>query len=395
MLTISDFPAHVRLMLLTARSRPRASEIEQIRELVGGQGPALDWQGFLAVTEHHRVSPLIYETLNQIRPEGLPEFVRDELQRRARMNAFEALNSVRKMEQIVARFAVAGIELSPLKGVALSQLLYGNPNMRHVGDLDLLTEPLRLPEQMALFAELGYTLINPRSRMTPNRLASYVHFWKDFTFRSGDGRTEVDLHWRLFNNRFHAANRLLKEASYTNVTVFGITMRVFSLEDQFLYCAAHGAFDSWTYLKTLVDLSGFLRLLSAAELDRALERAAQLGLLAQVSGAIHLANDWMGTEILSPRLLSPEEATARRSREHTTKMLLVQDFKPDRSYSSPAQWLRLELQLVPGVRSLAEVAQRFVWRPRVWTTVDLPDELFWFYPVLGLLLPPRFYSVEE
>ena len=76
-------------------------------------------------------------------------------------------------------------------------------------------------------------------------------------------------------------------------------------------------------------------------------------------------------------------------------MLLRQNFKPDRSYASPAQWLRLEIDLVPGVRSLMEIARRFAWRPRVWSVVDLPDRLFWFYPVLGLLLPPRHHSVED
>jgi hypothetical protein len=76
-------------------------------------------------------------------------------------------------------------------------------------------------------------------------------------------------------------------------------------------------------------------------------------------------------------------------------MLLRQNFKPDRSFASPAQWLRLEMELVPGFRSLAEIARRFVWRPRVWSAVDLPDQLFWFYPVLGLLLLPRSHSVED
>jgi hypothetical protein len=75
--------------------------------------------------------------------------------------------------------------------------------------------------------------------------------------------------------------------------------------------------------------------------------------------------------------------------------LLRQNFKPDRSYASPAQWLKLEIELVPGVRSLAEIARRFVWRPRVWAAVDLPDRFFWFYPVLGLLLLPRHHSVED
>ena len=393
MLLFEDFPKHVQLMLLLARTRPRAGEQEQVRGLAADA--ELDWPGFLAVTAHHRVSSLVWETLDRVHPEGVPKAVRDEMQGRAKMNAFEALRSSAEVKRIAERFAGAGIGLSVMKGVPLSQVLFGNPNARHVGDIDLLTAPARLPEQIALLAELGYARVNPSSGLTPHRIASYVSFWKDFTFRNERTGFELDLHWRLFNNRFHAANRILSEASYATVKVFGVPMRVFSLRDQFIYIAAHGALDAWTYLKSLADVAGFLRLFTQDELDDALRRAEELGLLAQISGAVHLANDWMGTQAGSPRLLSSDEASARRIRERTTKMLLRQNFQPVRSYPSPAQWLMVEMELVPGARSLVEIARRFVWRPRVWASVDLPDRFFWMYPVLGLLMLPRSHSVEE
>ena len=393
MLAFRDFPRHVRLMLLCARSRLRVPEEHQIAELAGD--PTMDWKSFLAVTAHHRLSPLVFESLDQLRPAGLPAFVRDELQRRAKVNAFEALRSVGEVQRMATRFAEAGIEVVVLKGVPLSQYLFGAPNSRHVGDIDLLTQPKRLTEQITLLAQLKYERINPRSRLTPHRIASYVNFWKDFTFVNRAAGFELDLHWRLFNNRFHAANKIVAHAEFDIVTAFGVPMRVFSPRDQFVYIAAHGVLDAWTYLKSLADVAGFLRLFTPAELDSALARAEELGLLAQISGAIHLANDWMGTDIENTRLMSADETTARKIRERTTNMLLRQNFKPDRSYASPADWLRLEIELVPGVRSLAEIARRFVWRPRVWAAVDLPDRFFWFYPILGLLLLPRHHSAED
>ena len=393
MLAFEDFPKHVQLMLLAARTRLRAHEDERIGKLAADQ--AVDWPGFLAVTAHHRVSSLAWDTLDRLRPERLPAWVREEMHRRAKANAFEALRSTAEVKRIAARFAQAGLSVSVMKGVPLSQVLFGNPNARHVGDIDLLTGPHRLPEQIALLAEMGYARVNPASRLTPHRIASYVEFWKDFTFRNQRTGFEMDLHWRLFNNRFHAANRILSDASYGTVAVFGVPMRVFSLRDQFIYIAAHGVLDAWTYLKSLADVAGFLRLFTPAELDDALARAEELGLLAQISGAVHLSNDWMGTEAASARLLPAGERSARRIRQRTTKMLLRQNFQPMRNYPSPAQWLMVEIELVPGLRSLMEIARRFVWRPRVWASVDLPDRFFWMYPVLGLLMLPRSHSAEE
>lgn len=394
MLSFHDFPGHVQLMLLVARAQPTLLETAQITTLADAT-PPLDWNAFLAVTAHHRVSSLAFESLDRIRPAGLPDFVREELQRRARLNAFDALRSSSEVRRMAERFAQSGLQISVLKGVPLSQFLFGNPNARHVGDIDLLTDPDRLPEQIALLAELGYLRVNPKSRLTPLRIASYVSFWKDFTFRNEQTGFELDLHWRLFNNRFHPANRLVSQGHYTTVTAFGVSMRVFSPVDQFLYIAAHGVLDAWTYLKSLADVAGFLRLFTPTELDEALSRAEDFGLLAQISGAIHLTNDWMGTGIASPRLLPASDRTARGIRERTTRLLLQQDFKPVRRFASPAQWLRVELELVPGLRSVAEIVRRFAWRPRVWSTVDLPDRFFWMYPLLGVLLLPRHHTLEE
>ena len=396
MLAFQDFPAHVQLMLLTSRSHLRAPEIEQIHALAAGRSAApVDWDHFLAVTAHHRVSSLVFDSLEQTRPAGLPESVHYELQQRARHNAFEALRATNEIRRIAKSFAASGLEFSVLKGVPLSQSVYSNPNSRHVGDIDILTQPSRLAEQIALLSQLGYAIINPTSRLTPNRIASYSTFWKDFTFQSRATGFELDLHWRLFNNRFHPANRILSEGHYETITAFGVPMRVFSRIDQFLYITAHGVIDSFTYFKSLADVAGFLRCLNSDELDHALIRAQQLNLLTQVSAAIHLCNAWMGTEIATPRMLHSDEPLARLIRERTTNMLLSQNFKPVRNFASPADWLRLEIDLVPGLRSLTEIARRYVLRPRVWAAVDLPDNLFWCYPILGLLMLPRHHSVED
>ena len=394
MLAFRDFPAPVQLLLLAARTHRTPEETQAIQTLTTGP---LDWAEFLTLADHHRLSSLVFETLA---PLHLP--IHAELQARATANAFEALRATQEVRRIAAAFRFAGLgDLAVLKGVPLSQLLFGTPNARHVGDLDLLTLPDRLPEQIDLLASLGYLRTNPASALTPRRLASYLSFWKDFTFANPESGFELDLHWRLFNNRFHLANRLLAQGSsntvarWTTVTVFGLPMRTLSPPDQLLYLAAHGALDAWTYLKTLADFAASLRTLSSADLDHALTRAQRLGLLAQVSGAIHLANDWMGAGIDHPLLLSASGHSVRRVHRRTAAMLLCQNFLPQRSFSSPAQWLLLEFHLVPGLRSTLEMIRRFLWRPRVWSKVNLPDRLFWLYPLLAVLLLPRLHSGED
>jgi hypothetical protein len=399
MLHFDGFPPHLQLLLL-ATGAPTgdetAREIERIatRNPDGTDGEPIDWEQFFLACERHRVTSLAWRTLGSSDVCVVPEPVRSSIQRRAMNNAVLALRSAIEIGRISQRFADDGVDLTVLKGVALSNRLYGSPNARNVGDVDLLSLYSDPGAQIERMVSLGYDLINPVARLTRRRAATYLRFWKDLTFRSAEAGTDLDLHWRLFNNRLHPANRLLEQATYATEDLFGVRMRVLAPEDQFLYVTAHGISDSFTYFKSLADVAGFLQLLTPAELDSALRKARSLGLLRQISAAIHMANDWMRAGAESALLLPEDEPLAVAIRNRTTKLLQEQDFLPDRDFASPASWLRLETRIIPGPRSLLEMAMRFVWRPRVWSSVDLPDNLFFLYPVLGLLLPPRIHSVE-
>lgn len=393
MLRFDEFPGYMQLLLLLSRTHLRDAEVTQIGEVAGLVAAEGAWEEFLAVAAHHKLGPLVFETLDRVRPAGVPAEVMAALKGVARSNAFEAARAANEVGRITAAFREAGIGVATLKGLALSQVVFGSANGRSVGDLDLLVEDRgaaeKLPRQIELLAGLGYECINPAVRLTRLRARSYVRYWKDATFRSTATGFELDLHWRLFNHRLHGANRMLRGARYETVTVLGVPMRVLRVREQFIYCAAHGMMDAWTYLKGLADIAGFLRLLNWQELDAALKLAAEVGLLAQVSAAVHLANAWMGAEVENSRLLGVEQATCGAMMERVSEGLAQHAWKPVRDDRSPAEWLRLETTLVPGVSARMELAGRYAWRPRVWGRMDLPDGLFWLYPVVGMLMPPR------
>ena len=381
-------PAPLQLLLLAAQPRLAPAQRSRLAGLVSGMRTESEWSAFLALVLHHRVAPAVFDSIGS----SLPAEVRQPLQQACTHNAFAALRAAAEFDRIRQAFAARAMPFVVLKGIVLSQVLYGSPNARHVGDLDLLTTPAALPEKVELLSELGYRIVQPEAPLTPRRVRAYTRFWKDFTFENTHAGFELDLHWRLFNNPAHPANRLVKTPALNPVNLFNTTFDTLTLRDQFLYTAAHGAGESFTYLKALADVAGFLRLLTPAQLEEALLHARTIGLLPQVSAAVHLANAWMLTGMDSPTLLPadhPEDPLALSLRGRTWRLLQAQNLLTSRSYPSPASWLRLELQLTPGVRSIGEILGRFLFRPRVWSAVNLPDRWFALYPLLGLLLPPR------
>jgi hypothetical protein len=395
MITFDDFPPHMRLMLLTVRLPLTADDQAHCQSLIAS---GLDWDAFLAVTMHHRVNPVVYSALDRLRTEGCGSIRADvlaSLHQSSTVNAFRAALSVTEYVRIADRFARHGFAVAMLKGVALSQQAFGNPGLRHVGDTDLLTSCDRLQQQIDLMSELGYDITIPDARLTPRRVRSFTRYWKDATFFEHQTESTMELHWRLFNNPRHPGNRVLDHARFEQISIFSRPVRVLQLQDQFLHQAAHGVSDAWIYLKSLADIAAYLRRFSANDLDETVDRASTLGLLPHVSAAIHLTNDWLGTDIRSAKLLPSSHPLGVAVRARTESFLLGHDFQPNRDDPSPADWLRLELQVLPGIRSKLEIAARILNRPTLWNRIDLNDRLFSLYPLIGALLPPRAHRPER
>ena len=340
----------------------------------------IDWKEFLAVTLSHKLGPRVSAALTGSTLADAPEFVQQALRQNRQNNVLRVMRSIAEAKRISRHFRQAGFQIAPIKGTTLAHTLYGDPTARHCGDLDLLVAAHDLAAQVALMTELGYQLHEPLVSFTPARLHIYQRFWKSLSLVHPGTGTMVDLHWRLFNNAQHPANRL------NLLPPVGSTAHPYH---QFLYSAAHGASDSWVYLKSLADIAAFLRLFTKTDLDLVITQAAGLNLLRQVSSAIHLAGEWMSAPADHPGLLPPGDPFHVVMRARVLERLHQAAFRPRRAAQSAASALTLDLELVPGLRTAFDTAGRYLWRPRVWSVVNLPDRWLWMHPLFGLLLPPR------
>ena len=376
------FPSHFRLMLLAARVQ-QPEHAEALRALAAG---IQNWDDLLAATLHHRLAPQVLKALAAANVAGIPEFVTTRLERRDAANRAHATRLLLDYQRVEAYFARHGFALALLKGPALSAMLHGDFAARHCGDLDLLTSERALPEQMRLMKELGYVVDDPQTRITAPRLEVYRRYWKGMTFLNPASGASVDLHWRLFSNRRHPGNML---NAMTEIQVSGASIQTHTLEHQFLYSALHGTWDSWCYLKGLADVAASLHRLTPAQLESALQEAARLRLLPQVSSAVRLAQELLDAPGGDRGLLAADEPSHRVMRRFVLRRLRQSGYKPARLDRGAAEGFLFERTLVPGARAAAEIVKRYLWRPRVWQSFDLPDAWLWLTPVLGALTPPR------
>ncbi len=83
------------------------------------------------------------------------------------------------------------VEVLPLKGLHLAHRVYPSPELRDMGDLDLLVRPLRRREADAALRKLGYAPEFDPERLSGGSLAAVEY--------QRDGSLPVHLHWDVSN----------------------------------------------------------------------------------------------------------------------------------------------------------------------------------------------------
>src|SRR5262249_43560932 len=126
-----------------------------------GPLPAVDWAGFLAITERHRVQAQCWHGLKPL-AEQLPLDVRDALPGQGRAIVASNLAATAESARLHQMFQAEKVPLIFVKGLTLAALVYRDPMLKMSMDIDLLIDPARLADAARLLGSAGYDCVIPR-----------------------------------------------------------------------------------------------------------------------------------------------------------------------------------------------------------------------------------------
>jgi len=150
------------VQLLTAPTVPASAEV--------------DWEEVERIVFAGRVEALVLRAL----PPNTPAAFRERLQTRARKVAFSGLRALRERDQLMAALQESGVERAVLlKGSVLGWLLYPDPLLRSMNDLDLLVSPKDMDTCRDTLCRLGYI----ENDLFPKRSASRDHYHERLYYR--------------------------------------------------------------------------------------------------------------------------------------------------------------------------------------------------------------------
>jgi hypothetical protein len=377
------FPSELRLLLRCLRW-PVGDNAAEIREQLAARD--IDWNYFGSLCRHHRVVPLVYRGLSPMGAD-LPEGVLAELKAAANGNAVSVFRYLSETRRLCDLLEQAGVPVRVLKGVPLSQAVFGDPSVRDVGDIDLLIAPDAEETADRILIADGFFRNDPAAPLTPLRRRSWRRHGKDYTYRKHGDDFEIDLHWRLFRNP-HMPGNALADVAGEQVRFGEIRLTILPTYRSFLHLCVHGALDGWFRCKSLVDVATLWRSFPPEQRSAISDEARSYGVLPEMAAALRLAQEL--------RLLNPDTLTApmqlqtgsREARwivDYARAQHLAHDFQPTQDKIGSWELKRYEFGLSRGLAYRFEIVRRILLRPRMWARFDLPDALFPLYAVLSPL----------
>ncbi|HAT8700787.1 nucleotidyltransferase domain-containing protein [Legionella pneumophila] len=223
-----------------------------------------------------------------------------------------------------------------LKGLPLSQKLFGDPLLRQSCDIDLYISPQHLEQADEVFFENGiirdkYNFLHDVNKLKKHRVL------KDVSYVAEKYGIKIELHWRLFRwkDKF---NQPFEFYWNNKVPVFMGGKNVFytlSPIDEYLYVAVHDANHGFESLHWLYDFASYSTLLSQDDRRRVVELVESLSIQTEYQMATYCA------ERIFPSVFTESSIAGLLPNSLTRKALISLIYHSKSTYRSKRRILRM------------------------------------------------------
>jgi hypothetical protein len=239
----------VLLLCTTANISPEGRErLHQI--LAEG---VIDWEYLLNLAEFHNIVPLVaYNLATNSFHSQVPQPYLDRLNQAYNSTLYRNVLLSHELANVLSALKKHDIAAISLKGTVLAEVLYENPALRAIADMDILVHPEDVSQARAVLIDSGY-----KQATMP---ATWEHHFHEVPYyKQGTFPFFLELHWNLEDRRFATAPEKEIWRRAQPVELQGITATVLSPEDNFLFLCTHFSKQSSELLKFLGDIAELLK----------------------------------------------------------------------------------------------------------------------------------------
>ncbi|HEX5873535.1 MAG TPA: nucleotidyltransferase family protein [Pyrinomonadaceae bacterium] len=361
------------VLLSIARRRCAADLLQQ----------SLNWDYLFTTASAHGLLPLLQKELSTL-TDLIPPHALSHLKRQSVSNTQAVLHLISKQIRVLKLFKEHEIRVATFKGAVLSQIAYGEIALRQAGDIDLLIQRRDFERAKALLESLGYQMF---PKLTPAQLTSHLHHHCEITFMRDDWFTVIDLHWELAPKTF-VLNLETDEvmSRLQSISLAGMEIDTFSVEDSVLYQSMHGAKHLWRRLEWVVALGGSIQ--SEMDWSALVQRAERTRMTRMLALGLRAVGEFCGGQIPQHVL---ERIDADKAMERLAAQIRVNLFAVYGPAGSRETNL-YNLRIMDRKRDALISALRAIFVPTFtdWQAVKLPAPL---HPLYYAVRPLRLSKV--
>ena len=375
-ISVAAIRPEAELLVRSSRVCPSEQDAEITRALLRRR---LDWSLILGGAQSHGVLPLLYRHINHACPEAVPGDILHELRDLCFDNVRSNLALTGKLFKLLDLFDAHGIHTIPYKGPTLAASAYGDLALRQFVDLDLLFRKKDVLSVKELLIARGW---KAEFELTEAQEAAFLDHYYEYGFRSEEGSSLVEIHWKLMEAQFSFPidfeglwDRLKP------ITVAGREVMTLSPEDSLLIVCVHGSKHLWSRLGWICDVANLIQTHREMNWRLVLERSVRLGGKRMLEVGLLLASELLGASL--PERVSRDiysDSSARVLATDIVQRLFEEPGTPRGIIESSMFHMRMRERL--------RDRSRYCWRLAVtttagdWTAIKIPRPLFFLYYLL-------------
>lgn len=247
----------VRELLLILESARGVGDLKQSGERIGViLSQPIQWDLFLSLVLKHRVIPLVYKTLHDLKIQSIPPYVMNFLKQEYEKNALKSLVLTGEMTKLIRLFRDRGVSSLVLKGAPLAEKIYQDVTFRMSKDIDLLVpwEDLSGAEKILLAA--GYEKKTTGFALTPRQSRACLNKYHHHVYLNRELKTCVELHWKMHQIDLKFSPFLINRRC---IEVSGFSVPVLLDDEWVFFLMIHGSSHKWMRLHWLIDVERFFK----------------------------------------------------------------------------------------------------------------------------------------
>jgi len=262
-----------------------------------------NWEGVLRQARRHLLAPFLHRTLTDLKNEiNIPTYLLDTLYQSYLNNTVRNVRSFYALSDVLRKLEKNGIPFILLKGAHLNELVYKDPGLRIMEDIDILFKKDDLKSAQLCLKDSGY--FDDNSILT------------------------LDIHWYIEQYLDLDMNKIWRASQPAQIA--GVNTLVLSPEDLILHLCIHLSFHhhfQFAGLRGLCDIKEVIRQYdSQINWEKIKSRSEEWGVRNGIYLSLRLAKDLTGAMISDDILkgLKPE-----KYKDEFREMAIKQIFQED------------------------------------------------------------------